>query len=180
MHGYGPMKKPGLIISLSCGLLFGLLAAALPARADIYSWTDEDGVRHFSDRPPQNSHNVAVAPEIPLDPEADEKSRAALQEMLQQVEEERQVSEKRELEKRLERTEKKLEAAERKAEQALDQAKEARGIAEEKQRRREVYVVPWIGPGKGGGKRPMPRKPYQHYTSPRQDAWSGSRPSSEK
>lgn len=170
------MKKSGFIISLSGCLLSLLLAGAPPVPADIYSWTDENGVRHFSDRPPNNSHIAEVVPEIPHDQQADEKSRAAYQEMMQQVEEEQQASDKQELEKRLERTEKKLEAAERKAEQALDQAKKAQGIAEEKQRRREVYVVPWVGPEKGGRKRPRPHHPYQPYTVSGQDAAPERRP----
>lgn len=32
-----------------------LLASALPARADIYTWTDKDGVEHFSSSPPDDA-----------------------------------------------------------------------------------------------------------------------------
>lgn len=146
------------------GLLFmAWLAAAGPVLADIYAWTDENGVRHYSDAPPGNTNVVAITPEIPHDREADRKNREAHQEMMQAVEQEQRESENRELEKRLKRTEKKLQEAERKADQALDQAKAARDIAEEKQRRREVYVVPWIGPR---DKRPVPYDPYRNPSTP--------------
>jgi glutaredoxin len=33
-------------------LLFGLMIASLPARADLFDWIDKDGVEHFSSEPP--------------------------------------------------------------------------------------------------------------------------------
>ena len=152
-------RKVTCIIS---GILFvGLLAVTPLVLADIYSWTDEHGVRHYSDTPPGDSRRVEVRPEVPYDSEADQRNRVAYQEMVRQVEEERRESENRELEERLKETEIKIKETERKAEQALDEAKEARNIAEEKQRRREVYVVPWIGPRGNKPQRPVPYDPYQ-------------------
>ena len=136
--------------------------------ADIYSWTDENGVRHYSDTPPAESENIKIRPAIPHDEEADQRNREAHQEMLEQVEEEQRASEKKELEERLKRTEQKLRTTEKKAEQALDEAKAARTIAEEKQRYREVYVVPGIGPGGNRPPRPVPYDPYKRSTVPRQ------------
>jgi hypothetical protein len=139
------------------------MSAAGPVLADIYAWTDENGVRHYSDSPPGDANVVAVTPEIPHDHEADRKNREAHQAMMKAIEQEQRASENRELEKRLKKNEKKIQEAERKAAQALDQAKEARDIAVEKQRRREVYVVPWIGPR---NKRPVPYDPYGTPSSP--------------
>lgn len=168
-----PMKKKCLKYSMPGWLVLAVLVTASPAQVDIYSWTDENGVRHYSDTPPDTAGSVAVTPAIPHDREADEKSQEAHQEMMRQVEAERVASEQQELEKRLSRTEKKLDAAERKAAQALDKANEARDIAEEKQRRREVYVLPWIGPHKKGGVRHKPRRLYEPYSSPGRDMVSG-------
>ena len=144
----------------------GLAATAHPVLADIYAWTDENGVRHYSDTPPGDSTRVQVRPEVPYDPEADQRNRAAYQEMVRQVEEERRESKNRELEERLKETEIKLKETERKAAQALDEAKEARDIAQEKQRRREVYVVPWIGPRGKRPQRSVPFDPYQKRSIP--------------
>lgn len=43
------------------------------AQAEIYSWTDENGVKHYSHTPPpERSTPVKTAPEIKTDPTADE------------------------------------------------------------------------------------------------------------
>ncbi len=166
------MKRRNFTYMFSVLLFTTLLAAAPSAMAEIYSWTDENNVRHYSDTPPGGSGRVEVTREIPHDQEADQRNREAHQAMLQQVEVERREFGKRELEERLKRTEKKLQAAERKAEQALVEAKEARNIAEEKQRRREVYVVPWIGPRNNQIQRSVPYDPYQTPSIPCQTGLS--------
>jgi flagellar biosynthesis GTPase FlhF len=145
---------PGLLVVI-------LLLSSSPSWADIYAWTDENGVRHFSDTPPQDSDKVSVHAEIPHDREKDRENREAYQQMLEQAAGEQQQREKRELEDRLKQTERQLQDAERKAEQALSAAKEARAIAEEKQRRREVYVLPWIGP-RQQSHRPVPYRSNQN------------------
>jgi len=149
-------------------LIVGLWTANPIVQADIFSWTDENGVRHYSDSPPGNLNEVDVTPEIPHDPAADQRTKAAHQELVRQAEEDLQALEKRELEERLKRTEKKLEAAQKKAEEALDAAQEAREIAEEKQRYREVYVVPGIGPYGNRSPQSVPYDPYNKRTVPRQ------------
>ena len=156
------------ILGLYALTIVGGLCLTPVVMADIYSWIDENGVRHYSDTPPPDSKNVEVRSEIPHDADADQRNQDAHQEMVRQVEAELQESEKKELENRLKRTEKKLEAEERKADQALDEAKAARQIAEEKQRRREVYVVPYIGPIDNRQQRPVPYDPYGRPTVPRQ------------
>jgi hypothetical protein len=53
-------------------LLTGLLVS--PLYADIYSWTDEKGVRHFSNVPPADAENVEVEfKEYQYDKNADQK-----------------------------------------------------------------------------------------------------------
>jgi len=162
------MKTRNIISTLNILLMVGLWSASPIVQADIFSWTDENGVRHYSDDPPGNSNEVKITPEIPHDPEVDQRNKAAHQEMVRQAEEDLQASEKRELEERLKRAENKLEAAQRKAEQALNEAQEAREIAEEKQRYREIYVVPGIGPGGNRPPRPVPYDPYKKTIVPRQ------------
>ena len=49
---------------------------ALTARADIYSWTDENGVNHFTNyAPPKHAKLLMKTPEIPYDEEADNQRR---------------------------------------------------------------------------------------------------------
>jgi hypothetical protein len=50
--------------------VYGLVA--LTAHADIYSWTDENGVNHFTNyAPPKHAKLLMKTPEIPYDEEAD-------------------------------------------------------------------------------------------------------------
>ena len=79
-----------------------IVLLAFAVRAEIYSWTDEQGARHFSDSPPEHSAGVYVTREIPHDKTADKKHDDAYRQM----------------------------------------AEEAQAIASEKQRYREIYVIP--------------------------------------
>ena len=158
-------------------LIFTAAVATTGVQAEIYSWTDENGVRHYSDTPPEHPTRVEVHEEIPHDREQDRKNQEAHQELLERTAVEQRQQARQELEGRLERTERKLQDAEKKARQALKAAEEARAIAEEKQRLREVYVLPWIGPGikpPGPGTRPprpgqRPPRP-EPYRQPRYPA----------
>ncbi len=91
--------------------------------ADIYEWTDADGVRHFSNyAPPPEAGIMIKSEEVPHDEEADQARRevdqAAQQELSRQEFAERQQAlERRELE-----AEQKLAEAEQKADEALRQA----------------------------------------------------------
>jgi Domain of unknown function (DUF4124) len=81
------MKK---IISLL--LLIGILVWVPTSSADVYSWTDQNGVKHFGQVPPENAQNVQlVFKEKPHDAAADqqrtESENKALQEAIKDLEE---------------------------------------------------------------------------------------------
>ena len=61
------------ILTLYLAFFFiGLLAS--PLYAEIYSWTDEEGVKHFSNVPPADAENVEVEfKEYQYDKDADQK-----------------------------------------------------------------------------------------------------------
>lgn len=128
-----------------------MLLFAFAARAEIYSWTDEQGVRHFSDSLPQHSADVHVAREIPHDKIADKKQADAHRQMMDEITAQqrlkRETAETEALKKRLEKAEHQSKAAQKKAEEAMRAAEEAQATASEKQRYREVYVIPQRGIG---------------------------------
>ena len=135
-------------------LRLALLLMVLPvfaARAEIYSWTDEQGARHFSDRPPQHFADVHVAREIPHNKIAHKKHADAHRQMMEEVTAKqrmkKETAETEALKKRLEKAERQSRAAQKKAEEAMKAAQEAQAIASEKQRYREVYVIPPRGIG---------------------------------
>jgi hypothetical protein len=54
--------------------------------AQVYTWTDEKGVRHFGDAPPENAENVkAVFPEYQFDESADKKRTEQEQQQLESL-----------------------------------------------------------------------------------------------
>jgi type IV secretory pathway VirB10-like protein len=130
---------------------------AVTVRAEIYSWTDEQGTRHFSDNPPQQSADVKVTREIPHDNAADERQSDAYRRMMEDIaaqqQLEKEAEEKAILKKRLEEAERQSRAAEKKADAALKAAEEAQAVASEKQRYREIYVIPREAIGPYPGKR---------------------------
>jgi hypothetical protein len=74
---------------------FGILLWVPASNADIYSWTDENGVKHFGNQPPDNAANVRmVFKEEPHDAAADEQRTEAqnreLTELIRDLEEEEQ------------------------------------------------------------------------------------------
>ena len=73
--------------------------------AKIYTWTDEQGVQHYSDQPPENEENYEVHTEVETfeyDEEADKKRTKTDQEQIQSfIKEEDQKYEKRQQEKKL-------------------------------------------------------------------------------
>jgi Skp family chaperone for outer membrane proteins len=82
--------------------LIGILLWVPTSNADIYSWTDENGVKHFGNQPPENAANVKmVFKEVPHDEAADQKNTEAqnreLTELIRDLEEEeqREAAEKR-------------------------------------------------------------------------------------
>ena len=72
-----PMKRFNIIILvLMVVWIYG--SAALTARADIYAWTDENGVHHFTNyAPPKHATLLMKTPEIPYDEEADNQRQEA-------------------------------------------------------------------------------------------------------
>ena len=63
-----------MILVLMAVWVYGFVA--LTARADIYSWTDENGVNHFTNyAPPKHAKLLMKTPEIPYDEEADNQRR---------------------------------------------------------------------------------------------------------
>jgi len=101
----------GLIILL-------ILWSGLPALAELYHWTDADGVRHYANTPPpKGAKAIVLQEEIPYDPETDENRRAQEDAMLQ----ERASAE----------TQRRLEDAEREAEEARREAEAANRKADQ-------------------------------------------------
>ncbi|MBW2515113.1 MAG: DUF4124 domain-containing protein, partial [Deltaproteobacteria bacterium] len=111
---------------------------AFAAQAEIYSWTDEQGVRHFSDRPPQHFADVQVSKETPHDKIANKKHDDAHRKMMEEVSASQRVrketAETEALKRRLEKAERQSRAAQKKAEEAMEAAKQAQVAASEKQR----------------------------------------------
>jgi hypothetical protein len=75
------------------------------SNAEIYTWTDENGVKHYSDTPPENEENYEVHTESKIfkyDEEADKKRTEADQKQIQSlIEEEDEIDEKQQQEKKL-------------------------------------------------------------------------------
>ena len=147
-------EKYRLPAGVRCLFRVTLLLMVLPVfatRAEIYSWTDEHGIKHFSDTPPQHSAEVLSTKEIPHDEAADKMHDDVHRQMMEEVAASQRVrketAETEALKKRLEKAERQSKVAQKKAEEAMKAAKQAQIAAEEKQRYREVYVVPPRGIG---------------------------------
>lgn len=90
------MKPPIIALALSCVMA---LALPPPASAQLYIWTDKDGVKHVTNTaPPPEAQNVEAAPEAvyePPDPETTlqkkiDRSRQRIQDRQQEAEKRRQ------------------------------------------------------------------------------------------
>ena len=65
-------------IAFVLGIIFALLWVSSLNAADVYTWTDENGVKHFSNAPPGDAEDVEVKfKEAPHDPGADNRSSEA-------------------------------------------------------------------------------------------------------
>ena len=94
-----------------------------PLYADIYEWTDENGVRHFTNyAPPPEAEILIKSEEVPYDAEADHARQEAEREAQLEFERLELAERKLELEQREAEVERKLAAADRKAEEALREA----------------------------------------------------------
>jgi hypothetical protein len=111
--------------------------------AEIYFWTDENGVPHFSNvRPEESAETPEKRREIPADPAALARREAALREAAARRAEERRAREIRELKAAVRRAEMAAQAAERHAQEArrLEEARKARESEAEDDRYR--YRLP--------------------------------------
>jgi len=82
-------------VLISLFFLIGILLWVPASNADIYSWTDENGVKHFGNQPPENAANLKmVFKEEPHDAAADqqrtEKQNRQLTDLIRDLEEEEQ------------------------------------------------------------------------------------------
>jgi hypothetical protein len=90
--------KEGIMIKT---FLIGLILAAglvpaLESSADIYSWTDENGVKYFSNQPPNvDPEKVTVKKEHEYSPDSEEPSWTAIEEEWEQVQEQIEEQEER-------------------------------------------------------------------------------------
>jgi hypothetical protein len=78
------MKTITIVIFLALSFaLFGGLAL----KAEVYTWTDEDGIKHFSDRPPENPEDriKPLFPAYEYDEAADKKRTASDKKQLQKI-----------------------------------------------------------------------------------------------
>lgn len=67
-------------------LLMVVIFAVSGSYADIYTWTDENGVRHYSDSPPEDAQDAkAVFPEYQYDEKADKNRREMDQKQLKSL-----------------------------------------------------------------------------------------------
>jgi hypothetical protein len=86
-------------------IIFGVSAA----NADVYTWVDENGVRHYSDSPPEDEEDAKVVfPEYQYDQSADkqrtEKDRQQLNSLIKEIDEEN-ARDQAEAQKRAEKAE---------------------------------------------------------------------------
>jgi hypothetical protein len=132
---------------------FGFLEIAGASDSQVYHWTDEKGVRHFSNLPPETPvEGLKHAPEIPHDPEADQarmrEDEAWLKKERQRAEQERRrIAEEKAAKEAKEAEEKQLEAERQEAlEEARRQAEIEREEARE-QRRSTADKSIFVNPG---------------------------------
>jgi len=131
-----------------------LLLGGPPAAANLYHWTDEKGVRHYSNtRPPDGAEATVLMEEIPYDPESDVQRRSQEDAMLQEREAE-------DLKERLEEAERKAEEARREAAEAKRKADRLEKEIEEKEEEEPSYRI-YYPPHRPGHRPPGWRPPGQ-------------------
>ena len=71
-HPYQPISQSKFSLALAAAIVF-IITLALQSEANIYSWTDSNGVKHFSNSPPSDENkSIDVHREIAYDRDADE------------------------------------------------------------------------------------------------------------
>ena len=132
-----------------------ILWSGFPAAAEVYHWTDANGVRHYANTPPpKGAEAIVLQEEIPYDPESDEKRRVQEDAMLQE-------RESAEINDRLEKAERDAEEARRQAEAAERKADQLEKDLEEQDDDRSYGVYyPRHRPGhRPPGQRPPGQRP---------------------
>lgn len=128
------MKRLNITIIILATVGFAGFAVSA-ASADIYSWTDENGVRYFTNHaPPKQATLLMKTPEIAYDEEADLQRRESdALEMARQELAEREaylLEQQQEAERRMAAANARAEAALREAEQVLQEAEAAQQDAD--------------------------------------------------
>lgn len=145
-----------------------ILWSGFPAAAEVYHWTDANGVRHYSNTPPpKGAEAIVLQEEIPYDPESDEKRRVQEDAMLQE-------RESAEINDRLEKAERDAEEARRQAEAAERKADQLEKDLEEQDDDRSYGVYyPRHRPGHRppGYRPPGQRPPGQRPPGQRPPGW---------
>lgn len=121
-------------------LIFLIIGWCVPSYAIIYIWTDEAGVKYFSDHLPPGVENYKVVESIPHNAEEHdkqvEKRRQRDQEELKRIEGDKKAAKEAEAQKK-----------QKEAEAALEEAKkiesEESSQKERKSRRRKVRPTPY-------------------------------------
>ncbi len=106
-----------------------IIFSVATASAEIYSWTDEKGVRHYSTTPPEDAANFRKSDEFQYDPQKDEAQTQEYDEWLNQKKQEEEA-EAQEKQKRAELEKKEAEKAAAEAEKARFEAEKAAVEAE--------------------------------------------------
>ena len=80
---------------ISLIFLIGILLWVPASNADVYSWTDENGVKHFGNQPPENAADVKVifkeeSYDAAADQQRTERQNQELTELIRDLEEEEQ------------------------------------------------------------------------------------------
>lgn len=130
--------------------VMGLFLGGTSAWADIYSWTDENGVRSYSNTAPPEKVMTQRRSEIPFNPAADDARRTAERQARTRRKIELEAERNDQLEEQLRQTQQRLERLESKAREALDTAKKAKQAGEKAHKQRRVYrVFPYPVPYRG-------------------------------
>ena len=139
---------------IACWIVIMLLVLGrTDAVANLYHWTDSNGIRHFSNTPPpEGVQSVKALKEIPYDPESDNQRREREDALLQEREAAQNL-------KRLEDAERNAAEARRQADAARRKAKRLERELEELEDDRSYGV---IYRGRRPGQRPPGGRPPGH------------------
>ncbi len=149
--------------------LFLLLFLSVPVQAGIYSWTDDSGVRYYTNTPPpESARDIRRLEEIPYDAAADRARMAEREEAREERQEAiRMLQQQQAAEERIREARAKAKAAMQKAEALEEELREMREReAEEDDDYRIIihpgYSHPYARPGYSNGRRVLGINPPRH------------------